>query len=295
MMKRAIHTLGLLWILLTASISAVGQIGSPMMGSNSSSTAGGPGSFSTVTVSSLTTPQIPYAGVAGLLTNSELYRTSSSVIELKNAATAMAFRVYGTTTGPKYLTVSHDGTNGVIDTAASSGLLSIAPTNATNVTFGKAILVPDATPNPPSIAFSAASTTGIYRNAGGGIGFSFAGTPYVQISSAQLTPASLAGTDLGTTSLSWKRIYVDYTNTGTIGAVTINKALGRVNVAAAAATVTVTDSYATAASAIFATAAANDATCSVKNVVPAAGSFVINMNANCTANTAVSFFIHNTD
>ena len=68
-----------------------------------------------------------------------LFRDAAAVLALKNAANAQTFRVYGTTTGPKYLSLSHDGTNGVIDTAASSGTVSIAPTNATSVTIGKAV------------------------------------------------------------------------------------------------------------------------------------------------------------
>lgn len=68
-----------------------------------------------------------------------LVRDAAAVLALKNGAAAQTVRVYGTTTGPKYLAVSHDGTNGVIDTAASSGVLSLAPTNATSVTIGKAI------------------------------------------------------------------------------------------------------------------------------------------------------------
>lgn len=65
----------------------------------------------------------------------------SATLEQRQGTTAQAFRIYGTTTGPKYLSLSHDGTNGVIDTAASSGLLSIAPTNATSVTIGKQVLI----------------------------------------------------------------------------------------------------------------------------------------------------------
>jgi hypothetical protein len=66
-------------------------------------------------------------------------RDAANVWALKNVANAQEARVYGTTTGPKYLSLKHDGTNGVIDTAASSGLVSIAPTNATSVTLGKKI------------------------------------------------------------------------------------------------------------------------------------------------------------
>lgn len=68
-----------------------------------------------------------------------LQRDAAGVLSQKNAANAQSVRLYGTTTGPKYLSLGHDGTNGVIDVAASSGVLSLAPTNATSVTIGKAI------------------------------------------------------------------------------------------------------------------------------------------------------------
>lgn len=68
-----------------------------------------------------------------------LARDGAGIIATKNGATAQSFRIYGTTTGPKYLSLSHDGTNAVIDVSATSGLLSIAPTNATSITLGKKI------------------------------------------------------------------------------------------------------------------------------------------------------------
>jgi len=80
---------------------------------------------------------------------------------------------------------------------------------------------------------------------------------------------------------------------GTTGSQTINKPAGTVNIAAGAGTVTVTNSIAAATSIVFAIPRTNDATCSVKNVVPAAGSFVINMTANCTGETSVGFLVTN--
>ena len=91
-----------------------------------------------------------------------------------------------------------------------------------------------------------------------------------------------------------KRIYMDYTNTGTIGNVTISKPTGRVNVTAAATTVVVTNTLVTAASHVFVVASQNDATGRVLNVVPAAGSFTINCTAP-TANMSVDFLVINAD
>lgn len=80
---------------------------------------------------------------------------------------------------------------------------------------------------------------------------------------------------------------------GTTGNQTINKPTGTVNFAASATAITVTNSVVTASSTIYAMARTNDTTCAVKNVVPASGSFVINMTAACTAETSVGFLVIN--
>ena len=83
------------------------------------------------------------------------------------------------------------------------------------------------------------------------------------------------------------------TNSATIGAVTINKTLGRCNIAAGATTVVVTNSLVAATSNVFATIAQNDTTAILKNVVAGAGSFTITLTAAATANTAVNFVVFN--
>lgn len=80
------------------------------------------------------------------------------------------------------------------------------------------------------------------------------------------------------------------TAVGTTGNQTINKPCGRVNIAAAGTTVTVTNSLVTANSIILVVPATNDTTARITNVVPAAGSFVINTVA-VTAETAFNFFV----
>lgn len=82
---------------------------------------------------------------------------------------------------------------------------------------------------------------------------------------------------------------------GTTGNVTINKPAGTVNFAAGAGTagVTVTSSITTVNSIIATTVRTNDATCSIKNVVASAGSFIIRMTANCTAATSIGFIVTN--
>ena len=83
------------------------------------------------------------------------------------------------------------------------------------------------------------------------------------------------------------------TASGTTGNQTINKASGTVNIAAAGTTVTVTNSLVTASSIVYAVIRTNDATATIKNVVPAAGSFVINLGAAATAEVSIGFFVIN--
>jgi hypothetical protein len=81
------------------------------------------------------------------------------------------------------------------------------------------------------------------------------------------------------------------TPAGTTGNRTINKPCGSVNFAAAATTLTVTNSLVNANSIIIATVLTNDSTALIKNVVPSAGSFVIRLNAAATAETKVGFVV----
>ena len=85
------------------------------------------------------------------------------------------------------------------------------------------------------------------------------------------------------------------TNTaaGTTGPQTINRPSGTVNFAIGASALVVTNSLCTTSSIVFATVRTDDATAYIKNVVPAAGSFTINLDAAATAETSVGFFIIN--
>jgi hypothetical protein len=108
-------------------------------------------------------------------------------------------------------------------------------------------------------------------------------------------PLTSGSADLGASGgFGWKRFYVDYTNTATVGAVTINKAAGRVNIAAAGTSVVVTNSLVTAASHVMVVMSTADATGRVTSVVPAAGSFTINTVA-VTAQSSFDFFVVSAD
>lgn len=87
-------------------------------------------------------------------------------------------------------------------------------------------------------------------------------------------------------------IVFDGTNTGVVGAVTINKTSGRVNIAAGGAAVVVTNNLVTAASHIFVVISSADLTAQLLSVVPAAGAFTIN-TVPVTAQTSFDFLVFN--
>lgn len=58
--------------------------------------------------------------------NSTLTMAAANVLSLQNSTTAQEFRVYGTTTGSKYVLLKHDGTDGTLD--ASSGKIKLGGT-----------------------------------------------------------------------------------------------------------------------------------------------------------------------
>lgn len=107
----------------------------------------------------------------------------------------------------------------------------------------------------------------------GAVVFQSNGTAIAQVSSTTFEPTSNGLIDLGEAGVGFKRLYVDYTNTGTVGAVTINKAAMRINMGSNAASLVVTDSLVTAASHVFCQSGSRDGL--VRGVTPAAGSFTV--------------------
>jgi hypothetical protein len=83
------------------------------------------------------------------------------------------------------------------------------------------------------------------------------------------------------------------TASGTTGAQTINRPSGTINIAAGETSKDVNNSLCTTSSIILPVIRTNDATATIKNVVPGAGSFTINLTAAATAETSVGFFIIN--
>lgn len=163
-----------------------------------------------------------------------------------------------------------------------NGYGAIYPGNITPSTANYAMLV-DAT----------GALTRINSNTGA-VALCIGGSEYLRMTTTALN-LQFGIMDIGSAALGLKRVYFDYTNSATIGAVTINKAVGRCNVAAAATSVVVTNSLVTAASEVLCVIAQNDGTATLKNVVAAAGSFTVTLTAAATANCAVAFYVLPTD
>jgi hypothetical protein len=85
------------------------------------------------------------------------------------------------------------------------------------------------------------------------------------------------------------------TNTaaGTTAVQTINRPSGTINIAAGETSKDVNNSLCTTSSIVLPVIRTNDATATIKNVVPGNGSFTINLTAAATAETSVGFFIIN--
>lgn len=77
------------------------------------------------------------------------------------------------------------------------------------------------------------------------------------------------------------------------GAKTINKLAGTVRFAAAATSLTVTNSFCKETSIVFAVVKTGDATAYIRNVVPSDGSFTIRLGAAATAETEVGWLVTN--
>ena len=107
-------------------------------------------------------------------------------------------------------------------------------------------------------------------------------------------PAANGTQNLGAAALGFKELFLDYTNTATVGAVTINKASGRAIVANGATSLVVTNNLVTANCHVFVMPSQNDTTGRVNSVVPAAGNFTVNCTAP-SANMSVDFVVFGAD
>jgi len=121
-------------------------------------------------------------------------------------------------------------------------------------------------------------------------------TAFSGSSNANLNVNSVARVSANTTGVTFAGDMIydkTITAAGTTGAQTINKTTGRVNFAAAATSLVVTNSLVTANSIVHCSVATNDTTMKSAACVPTAGSFTIYGNAAATAETAVAFTVTN--
>lgn len=123
-------------------------------------------------------------------------------------------------------------------------------------------------------------------------------TAVAQMQATFFAPGSNGVPTLGRASVGWKGLYLDYTNTATVGAVTINKASMRIIIAAGQQTVIVTNSLSTAATHWFSNIASAtvDATATSAQVdASTPGQMTVRLNAPCTAQRLVDLFAVNAD
>lgn len=126
-----------------------------------------------------------------------------------------------------------------------------------------------------------------------GIGFGTAATQKLQVA-GNVAPNATGSYDLGTSTLGWRQLFLDYTNTATVGDVTMNKASGTVNLGAAGTTLTLTNSLITANSRIMLTLASNPGVAiGSLYAVPAAGSCTINVTTAVVNQTKIAFEVIN--
>ena len=205
-----------------------------------------------------------------------LQRDAANTLAQRNGTNAQAFRLYRTfTDASNYATIE------------SKFLGSTAQISIENLGTGGIsalqLIGGNSTSNAALIQLDATSTQ-----------FGTGATGWQTVDATGIFPSANGVPTLGKAAIGYKQLYLDYTNTATVGAVTINKAAGRVNIAAAGTSVVVTNSLVTANSHVMAVMSTADATGRVISVVPAAGSFTINTVA-VTAQASFDFFIVSSD
>lgn len=117
----------------------------------------------------------------------------------------------------------------------------------------------------------------------------------IEVTAAAINPTSNGTTELGSTALRYKRLFIDAVTTppGTTGDVTVHRNAGSANFAPGALSLIVTCNRCSADSVVLAVVATDDLTAQIKSIVPANGSFVINLVSPATAETKVGFLVLN--
>ena len=193
------------------------------------------------------------------------------------------FRAYKTQYGTQFAAAECSGKLYVAydpDTGASGGILL---ENRTGPTFANDQCTIASHGN--SLRFTTSFNTNGFNISGG------SGTGYI-ITDLQSTAASPKG-EIGSLTIPFRSLSLGKTivASGTTTPQTINKASGRVNLAAAETSVVVTNSLVSSSSIIIATIATDDATATSVKAIPGAGSFTILLNAATTGETSVAWMI----
>jgi hypothetical protein len=215
-------------------------------------------------------------------------------------------------------TLSITGTSPTISTATANASLTLTPNGTGQVLF------PFGAEASPGIAFSSAATRGLY-GANGGTHFSIAGSNAVGVTaegflvkSSLILGFSAGSTDANASDAAFARIsaglievnngtagtwrdlklrtlLVDATLTagGTTGDQTINKARFSVNFAAAASTLTVTNSLVGTSSTVLCSIGTADLTLKSVSTVAGSGSVLLTGNAAATAETKCTCVVFN--
>lgn len=189
--------------------------------------------------------------------------TFHDVVKVKNSTTAQELQVYNTASG----TADADSEYGFVNWVSNELRIGTAKTGTGTSRHMRLYSA--------GVLYLAAANNGYVLTFGNGAFYS-------------------GGTKLGLGANGWSAFYLNYTNTATVGAVTINMPSGRVNVAASATSVVVTNSLVTAASHVIAQPSTNDSTGRVTAVVPAAGSFTIYLTAPA-AQMSIDFVVFGAD
>lgn len=181
--------------------------------------------------------------------------------------------------------------------STGAGSLIVGPSTASIGTSGVAVLAVFGSTAPSTSSADGWQAYSVDWNGGGTAAPHFRtedGTIW-RLGGTALSTSANAIANLGTAAESFIQLFLDQTLTagGTTGNQTINKSAGSVNFAAAATTLTVTCNKCTTSSIVVCTVLTDDATATIKNVVPGAGSFVITLTAAATAETRVGFWVLN--
>lgn len=158
------------------------------------------------------------------------------------------------------------------------------------------LLAPDGSQGAPSYAFATEPGLGFHRNSAGTLMFDQGASARFFWNSTSFGGVS-AGFILGAANTGFGKLYLDFTNTGTVGNVTISKPSGRVNLAAAGTTLTLTNTLITANSHVFlqVSSAPGNAVAVSCVPVPAAGSAVITCTPAVTNQVSIDFLVVNAD